>query len=578
MKRILFVFGSQACVPEDPLRAAKSLGCGTLVMGSRLPCGLSPDLVDRFEKVRFFEPEEVVESARVLWGMFPFDGVVGYDDQAIPFVARIARALKLPGHPVDAADAARDKVVMKECFTAAGLPIAKYHLAKSEDDAVRWANTNGYPVVVKPVRGSASQGVIRANDELRLREAYRRLRHIVREFGLDTGGRPDEEELIESYLDGSEYSAELIVQRGQPKVFCRFEKPQPLCGPYFEETIYVTPPRLKPSEVDEFDRLAIDAVKALNLAQGLAHCEIRWSSTGPFVLEVGARLIGGACSRVFRQILGEDIHATVLRLSLGEPISVPEQRSGAAGAMMLPIPRQGRVTAIRGVDDAREVAGIGDVILTVQPGDTILPFPEQSCYIGFLTASGGSVERVNNSLEQSAAAIDIELAPLQCEYWTRDISEYASREAWGESGLQLLDKYSREQARAIVVPLIAAAHFGEYPSGEGLKNATECLEWVERGNRGDSGPETWMISPGGAVGLGSMAGDTCYISCLGVPVNERRKGIAKTLVQSMMALFAQRGCSRMRVLLDPCQPAPNALYQELGFHPEACAEQTCCCK
>jgi biotin carboxylase len=576
-RRILFLFGNQTCVPEDPLRAAKSLLCSTTVMAPRVPCGLPLGLVDCFEKIRFRNPDTVIESARALHATSPFHAVVGYDDQVVPFVSRVAAALKLPGHPVEAADAARDKLMMKQRFVAAGLPIAPFHLAQNEDDAVSWANDNGYPVVVKPIRGSASQGVIRANDEPTLRQAYRRLRRIVQDFGLDSGNRSDEEQLIESYLDGSEYSAELLVEQGQPRVLCQFEKPQPLHGPYFEETIYVTPPRLTPAETSEIDQLAIRAVQALGLFQGLAHCEIRRSSRGPFVLEVGARLIGGACSRVFRQILGEDIHPTVLRLALGESVRIPKRRLGAAGAMMLPIPRKGRVTAVNGLDAARSVPGIGEVILSVGPGDAIVPFPEQSCYIGFLTASGESTEDVCHTLQLSAGAIEMDLSPLLCEYWTRDIHDYAAYQPPADLDIRLLRECSHAEALTIVLPLIADTNFNEYPRGEALEHAKGCLEWLERGSRGETAPDLWMVSGNDGVALGSAEGETCYISCLGVRPSHRRSGVGRALVCSMMALFAERGCSTMRVLLDPGQPAPNALYQELGFSPEVCAEQTCCC-
>ena len=125
MKRILFLFGNQACVPEDPLHAARSLGCGTIVMASRVPCGVPPGVIDHFEKVLLRDAETVIESARTLQKILPFDGVVGYDDQAVPFVARVAAALKLPGHPVEAADAARDKIVMKQRFNGKATPIIK---------------------------------------------------------------------------------------------------------------------------------------------------------------------------------------------------------------------------------------------------------------------------------------------------------------------------------------------------------------------------------------------------------------------------------------------------------------------
>jgi biotin carboxylase len=245
MKRqVLFVFGDQTCVPGDPLITAKELGCQTTVMGRTIPCGLPAELVDRFERVNLKDAQATVEVALSLHSFRPIHAVVGYDDQSVPIVARIAAALNLPGNPVEAADAARDKVIMKRRFEAAKLPITAYHLAQDEDDAVAWATRNGYPVVVKPVRGSASQGVIRADSEPGLRQAYRRLRRIVRSQGLDTGGLPDARQLIESYIDGDEYSVEFLLKDGHPHVLCLFEKPIPLQGPFFEETIYVTPSRL----------------------------------------------------------------------------------------------------------------------------------------------------------------------------------------------------------------------------------------------------------------------------------------------------------------------------------------------
>ena len=244
---------------------------------------------------------------------------------------------------------------------------------------------------------------------------------------------------------------------------------------------------------------------------------------------------------------------------------------------MLPIPEQGRVKSIHGLESARCVPGIRDVILTVGPGDLILPFPEQSCYIGFLTASGVSVEETTHSLELSAGKIGLELEPLQCENWTRDIRDHASFWPSRSAEVHLLDQYSQEEARAIVLPLIAAAHFLEYPYDEALKKANECLEWIESGSRGETAPSLWMTYSNHGVALGSANGETCYISCLGVPASHRRLGIGTTLVRSMMGLFAHRGCSKMQVLLDPCYPAPRVLYQELGFRPEVCPEQTCCC-
>jgi len=575
-RHVLFVFGSQACVPSDPLLAARRLGCKATVMGPSIPCGVSAELVDRFERVRLNRPTEVVEAARALHRAYPIHGVVGYDDQAMPLVARIAADLGLPGHPVEAADAARDKEWMKQRFTAAGIPIARYTLATDEDDAVRWANESGYPVVVKPVRGSASQAVIRADDAGELREAYRRVRRIVREQGLDTGGRSDAEQLVEGYLDGAEVSVELLVQDGTPRVLCLFEKPQPLHGPFFEETIYVTPTHLAAEERAGIEALAVRAAQALGLGDGFAHCEIRLSSAGPFVLEIGARLIGGACSRVFRYVIGEDIHSYVLRLALGEPFAMPHQQAAAAGAMMLPIPGEGRLVEIRGVHRARQIPGIQDVIIDTSPGEVIVPFPEQSCYVGFLTARAATPAAVADALAAASAEIELELEPLVCERWVRALDDQATYLPLPEQGIRTLEDLSQEDARAIVVPLVAATHFGELPPAIARAKATDCVRWLEAGNKGETSPALWLVAEGRGVALGSFSGERSYISCLGVSPDSQGVGLGEALVRSLMALFARRGCNLMEEQADPRHTAGMGLFQRLGFVLEGADGQDCC--
>jgi formate-dependent phosphoribosylglycinamide formyltransferase (GAR transformylase)/GNAT superfamily N-acetyltransferase len=576
MKRqVLFVFGNQACVPGDPLLAAKQLGCETMVVGRIIPCGLPADLVDRFEKINLSEPDNVVDMVRSFHRFRPLHAVVGYDDQAVPVVARIAEELGLPGNPVESADAARDKVLMKKRFKTAGLPISPFHLAAEEEDAIAWANRIGYPVVVKPVRGSASQGVIRADCESELRQAYRRLRRIVRNQGLDTGGRSDAEQLVEGYIDGDEYSVEFLIQEGEPHAICEFEKPIPLHGPFFEETIYVTPTRLSPEGRANIRQLAIEAVKALGLRSGPAHCEIRLSNDGPFVLEIGARVIGGACSRVFRHVLEEDIHSYVLRLALGDKVRLPQQKAGAAGAMMLPIPGEGRLISVRGLDKAQNVGGIQDVILTADPGDLIIPFPEQSCYVGFLTAKADTSEEVERALTMAASAIEMDLQPIECECWSREIEDQRSYQPPAKYGVKTLDDYEFDEARKAVLPIVASANFGELPPQLSLEEAEKCIRWLEDCNKGETSPSFWLIADGGAA-LGSVCDNTCYVSCLSVVPDHRHSGLGTALMRTMMSIFARRGQTRMEVIVDPREPGSSGLFRRLGFAAEVSGEQTCC--
>ncbi len=576
-RNVLFVFGSQACVPADPLRSAKEMGCATTVLSSCIPCGLPDGLVDRHVQADLNDfvglrrvVDEALRFARV-------DGVVCYDDQAVPVVARLADHLGLAGNPIEAADAARDKLLMKRRFEAGNLPIAPYSLVAHEDAAVQWATRKGYPVVVKPLRGSASQGVIRADSEDALREAYRRTRRIVRDFGLDTGDRTDADVLVEGYLPGDEFSVELLIQDGVPTELCVFEKPDPLVGPFFEETLYVTPTRLDRQREIEIVDLASRAVRALGLRTGVAHCELRVSERDAFVLEVAARLIGGACSRVFQSIFVEDIHGCVIRLALGERLDAPRRRSGAAGAMMLPIPGEGRLEEILGIDAAGRVPGIADVIITAEPGDVIVPFPEQSCYIGFLTASADSPAAVATALRQAAGLIELRLAPLDCEYWSRSIRDHHEYIAPSSVRIRTLEEYTLAEAQERVVPIVASSQFGELPPELALAEARTCVEWLAEGNRGATSPAYWFIVGDHAVALGSKEGDHCFASCLGVGPGHRNSGIGKALVRSIMAAFARQGCETMQIFLDPRNTAITSLCAALGFERETLIEQSCRC-
>src|ERR1700693_856367 len=572
---VLFVFGSQTCVPSDPLATARRLGFSVTVLAEHQPCGLAPEWVAQIVLGKLRDQAAVIRLARQIHSHKRISATVGYDDQAVPLVARIAAELSLPGNPPDAADAARDKPLMKERFRVAGVPIAAYHLCSGEDDALSSADGLGYPVVVKPVRGSASQGVIRADSPDDLRTAYRRGCRIVSEYGLDTGDRPGAVQLVEEYIHGPEYSVELLVSRGRAFPLCVFEKPKPLNGPFFEETIYLTPPRLHSTRIRELEALAIRAREAVGLRVGLAHCEIRIGDRGAFVLELAARLIGGACSRVFRTLLPLDIHELILRLSAGEDVPPPPVAHRAAGALMLPIPANGRLVTVRGVDAARSVPGIRDVIVNATPGDVIVQFPEQSCYIGFFTADGETPEDVESALSEASECLEVELAPLECERWVRSIDVGPSAPL--PDGIQTLAGLTAEQARARVVPVIADAHFADLPTDEAQREAASCVNWLEAGHRGETAPAVWLLHGTRGVALPSWDGMTGYVSCLGVSPGARRQGIATKLLQAVMTLLARRGCTEMEVLVDPRSPTTTALYRRLGFA-SAAGQQTCCCK
>jgi biotin carboxylase/GNAT superfamily N-acetyltransferase len=563
--QVLVVLGPLACASEDLLSAVRRTGARVTVLGPRrMPeCGPMAELVDRVETVRLSDWEQVLAAGHRLNADEPVVAVLGYEDDTAPVAARLAAELGLPGHPADAALAAMDKPTMKLRLAAAGVPIAEHLLAVDEDDAVRWALSNGYPVVVKPVRGAASQGVIRADDEDELRRAYRRLRRIVRDYGLDTGGRPEATQLVERYLDGAEIAVELIVRDGEPGVIAVFEKPQPLTGPFFEETIYLTPPAgLDPLVQRQAEEVAIRAARGLGLRHGPAHCELRLTEDGPVVLEIAARLIGGACARVFRDRLGQDLQETLVRVAMGEPVDLPEAAPDApvVAAVMLPVPGEGRVLAVHGADRAARVPGIRTVSVLAEPGDVIVPFPEPSCYeVGFLSAAGRTHQEVEDALVWASASITLDLAPVSCERWSRPLTA-------ADAGLggTVRTGASREEVERLLAEIVLA----ELPRPQALREAAEWVRHEGQDIEGQGGEPSWVVLDDTGVVLSFVRGETGYVCCVGVRFEERRGGLGRELLDAQLAEFARRGCTRAVVDVDPRHPVSAALFRGAGFTPQ----------
>jgi biotin carboxylase/ribosomal protein S18 acetylase RimI-like enzyme len=577
-RNILFLFGRQVCVPEDPLIAAKQMGLRTSVLAPEGPCCTTPSLIDHFEKVASYRPDEIVRLSNKINEITQIQAAVAYDDQGVPLAARVCEALGLRGNPVQAADATRSKLRMKQHFAAAGVPIAAYTLAGDEDDAVAWAEKRGYPVVVKPTCGSASQGVIRANNEEELRQAARRLLRIVSDYGLDDDAEARTSFLVESYMPGSEVSVELLVKDGTPHVLCVFEKPKMLEGPFFEETIYVTPARLREDVNSAVRELAVQASNAIGLRSGPAHCEIRLTPQGPRVLEIAGRLIGGACSRVFQHTLGVDIHIPVLKCALGEPFTMPVQvPRRAAGALMLPIPGEGTLKAINGLQAAEQLPGVRDVIVTAQPGQMIVPFPEQSCYVGFVTAVGETAQEVEQTLNSASQVISLELTPVECQMWECSIDPTSANLHSPVSEIEDLSVQPVSRARQIVREMLARAQFAELPAHAAATEAANCLEALESGRFGETSTDYWLVAKNRGVILGAHRDSSGFIACLAVIPQFRRDGVGGGLVGSLMSRFAARGETVMQVIVDPRDSAALATYRKLGFVPADAPKQVCCC-
>jgi biotin carboxylase len=333
----------------------------------------------------------------------PVSAILGVDDSGTLLAARASAHLGLRGNDPEAAAAARDKHVMRQRFAAAGVPSPAFRVFHTGDDPRAVAEAVSYPCVIKPTTLSGSRGVMRADTPEELVQRWERLCRIL------SGERCDEV-IVEDYVPGVEVALEGLLDRGRLHVLALFDKPDPLVGPFFEETIYVTPSRLAADAQARIATAAGAAAAALGLAHGPVHAELRWNEQGPWLVEVAGRSIGGLCSRTLRFGVGDSLEELILRQACGLPLDMAREGK-AAGVMMVPIPRRGLLRAVHGVGEARAVPLVEGVEITARPGGSLLPLPEGDAYLGFIFARGETPEAVEAALREAHGKLRFEIAP-----------------------------------------------------------------------------------------------------------------------------------------------------------------------
>jgi biotin carboxylase len=342
----------------------------------------------------------------------PVRAIIAVDDAATVLAARACAALGLPHNDPDAASAARDKHVMRSRLREAGLASPRFALYHTDDDPETIAPAVRYPCVVKPLLLSGSQGVIRADDPEGFVSAFWRARAIV----LGTGGEPGEGRkghlLVEDYLPGVEVALEGIMASGHLHVLALFDKPDPLEGPFFEETLYITPSRLPTAAQQAIMACATAACAALGLREGPIHAELRLNEQGPWIVEVAGRSIGGLCSRILRfGTEGTSLEELIVRRAMGMEMGTTRREERAGGVMMVPIPRAGILRGIDGLEEARAVPGIEEIEITIPLKHPVVPLPEGSSYLGFIFARGERPEEVEGALREAHRRLRFRIAP-----------------------------------------------------------------------------------------------------------------------------------------------------------------------
>jgi biotin carboxylase len=364
---------------SDFLAAAKKLGVEIVAAADYChqlapSWGLSPIMALHFDR-----PEQAADTLLREINATP-GAVLAVDDSGVELAALLSERLGLPANSARAVRRVGDKLAFRRLLQEREFLCPQFHHLPSDEDPRQLVPELKFPVVVKARRLSGSRGVMRADDSAALVRAVNWVRAIqsradrdARELGL----------IIEDFIPGREYALEGSLQRGELTTLALFDKPDPLDGPYFEETLYITPSRLPQALQERIHQEVARACRAAELMTGPVHAEVRVNDQGIWILEVAARSIGGLCGRVLIHFLGMSLEELILRQVVAEPLPIAGE-GGAAGVMMIPIPRRGIYRGLEGLAAAQAVRGVTGVAITVEPGQIIAPLPDGASYLGFI--------------------------------------------------------------------------------------------------------------------------------------------------------------------------------------------------
>lgn len=400
MPRVLLLLPSTTYRAEAFVDAACKLGLDITLGLERTAV-----LVDRphfdWLALNFSEPERSTEAVAEYGDSHPIHAVLGVDDATAVLAAQLAAALKLPHNAVESVSAARNKYRMRARLHEHGVPVPHFIRCSIFDNPVTVAEQVSYPCVIKPLVLSASCGVIRANDPTELAAAFQRITSLLHSLGVAKASEAGRQLLLEDFVPGQEVALEGLLTGGSLHVLALFDKPDPLDGPFFEETIYVTPSRLSAAVQARIAACAEQAAAALGLREGPIHTELRVNDEGIWIIEIAPRSIGGRCSSALHFTGHLSLEELILRHACRMDLPSLDLERGAAGVMMLPIPRGGVLRDVRGCEEARSIPGIEDVTITAELGEMLVPLPEGTRYLGFMIARSAAPAEVETALRQA---------------------------------------------------------------------------------------------------------------------------------------------------------------------------------
>lgn len=409
--RVLLLAATTAYQTDDLRHAAERMGVEVMLGTDRCHV-LAEEWPEGALPLDFRDPAHAAAQIAGAAGAELVKGIVATDEKTALIAALAAERLGLPFNPVEAARATGDKLRLRERLAAAGVTQPRFRVVPIETDVDALARELRFPVVIKPRHLSTSRGVMRADNARELTERFARLAKLLADPELVVRA-PDAAHsvLIEDFVAGPEVAFEGLLRHGRLETLAVFDKPDPLDGPFFAETIYVTPSLLPATMQRAIEARVAEAAAAIGLREGPVHAELRIGTGDPAIIEVAARSIGGLCGRALRFGAGISLEELVITHALGRELSAA-RTAEATGVLMVPVPAAGVLRAIDGVEWAARIPCVREVTITARVGEPVLPLPEGNKYLGFVFAAADHPDTVVAALRNARETLRVRIAPL----------------------------------------------------------------------------------------------------------------------------------------------------------------------
>ena len=390
MKKVLIIGASILQLPA--IQKAKELGYYVGVADYN-PNAIGIPEADEYFNVSTIDIDGVVRVAQE----FQPDGIMTLaTDMPMRAVAKACEACGLPGISFATAIKATDKGEMIKAFVAAGVEHPWYYLVPSPDDLRTVIDSVTYPCIMKPTDNAGSRGVVLCHSREELEKEYEYSHHESR------GGAV----IIEEYLQGPEFSIEVMVVDGEPHVLQITDK-LTTGAPHFVEMGHSQPTKQNEENRDKIRDLAVRACKAVGINVGPAHVEIILTKDGPKMVELGARM-GGDCitTHLVPLSTGIDMVASAIKIACGETIEIePSLNKGSAIRYFKTA--EGVLKEIHGIEEANAIPGVQSISFVHQVGETIGEIDSSTDRVGFVIAQADSAENAVALCEKAMETVRI---------------------------------------------------------------------------------------------------------------------------------------------------------------------------